>query len=107
MLENQNLLMTRGDTLSFNLECVNNMDERIEFDKIFFTCKKNPDDDAIFRKELGDGITFEDGIYVVRASPEDTAEAEIGKYYYDIKAEIDDDAYTLVRGTLTIEQNIS
>ena len=107
-MENQNLVMVRGDTLSFNIRCINNMDEDIDFDKVFFTCKKNPnDEEIIFRKSLDDGITFEGGLYIIRAAPEDTQEVEIGKYYYDVRAEVGNDAYTLVRGTLTIEQNIS
>lgn len=106
--EEQNLTMVRGDTLSFNMQCVNNANETIEADNVFFTCKRAPTDEtAIFRKTLDDGITFEDGWYTLRVAPEDTRKAEIGQYYYDVEIVVGEDAYTVVRGTITIEQNIS
>ena len=107
-----NLEMIRGDTLSFAFE--------VEFDeapqklqKADFTCKTNFDDnDAVFHKELGNGIIFlkQDGkklYYIVRVAPEDTKDLEAGMYYYDLSIELNGDVFTILNGVLKIEEDVT
>lgn len=107
-----NLEMIRGDTLSFAFE--------VEFDeapqkleKADFSCKVNLDDDeALFHKELGNGIDFskQDGnklYYVVRIAPEDTENLEAGMYYYDLSIEMNGDVFTILNGALKIEGDVT
>lgn len=108
-MENQNITMVKGDTLSFGVMCKNQDGAPIEFDTAFFTCKKNGSDTGnIFRKSLNNGITFNDkGAYIVRVAPEDTQNVEIGRYFYDMEVGVGDDVFTILKGILEIEQDIS
>lgn len=103
-MEYQNITMVRGDTVSFNVIAYDNEGEPVEIDGAYLTCKKNFDsDDILFQKYLTSGITQEsDGLLIVRIAPEDTVNADIGNYYYDLQIEIGDDVFTLMIGTLTI-----
>ena len=107
-----NLELIRGDTLSFAFE--------VEFDeapqkleKAAFTCKANFDDnDALFHKELENGINFskQDGTklyYIVRVAPEDTENLEAGMYYYDLQIELNGDVFTILNGSLKIESDVT
>ena len=107
-----NLEMIRGDTLSFAFE--------VEFDeapqkleKADFTCKANFDDnDALFLKQLEQGINFskQDGTklyYIVRVAPEDTKDLEAGMYYYDLSIELNGDVFTILNGALKIESDVT
>ena len=100
-----NLVMTRGDTLafSFEVEGIDNLDEA------YFTCKLNHDDDTyIFQKDLTDGISVvEAGKYRVRLAPADTEDIELGSYYYDLKIKKNGDAFTILKGVLDIEYNVT
>ena len=107
-MEDQNITMVKGDTLSFAIICKDQYNERIEFDTAYFTCKKNPSDGwNLFRKSLEDGISLVEDHYVVRVSPEDTKYADPGRYYYDLEVGVDDDIFTIMKGILEIEQDIS
>ena len=108
-MENQNITMTKGDTLSFGFVCEDQDGEPIELDTAFFTCKKNPSSTTnIFRKSLGNGITFNnEGAYIVRVAPEDTQHTVIGRYFYDLEVGVGDDIFTILKGILEIEQDIS
>lgn len=112
MLKNNlNLEMTRGDTLSFGMEIY-----KIgkELDTAHFTCKNNYDDDtSVFQKTLGHGITLdkhdEDGnyFYKVRIDPADTKDLLDKKYYYDIQIGVNQDVFTIAKGILTIEYDVT
>lgn len=107
-MENQNITMTKGDTLSFGVECKDQYGAPIVFDTAFFTCKKSGSDiENVFKKSLNDGITYSGGAYVVRVAPEDTANVEIGRYFYDMQVGAGDDIFTIMKGILEIEQDIS
>lgn len=107
-MENQNITMVKGDTLSFGVACEDQEGDPIELDTAYFTCKKNPSSTGnLFRKSLGNGITYNDDHYVIRVAPEDTAHAEIGRYYYDLEVGVGDDIFTILKGILEIEQDIS
>lgn len=112
MMEKTNLEMIRGDTLQFGIGV--EFDEAPqELESVFFSCKKNYDDDeTIFQKKLGDGISFlkADGnelYYVVRVAPEDTETIEAGHYYYDLQIGINGDVFTVLIGTLKIHSDVT
>lgn len=102
---NYNLNMVRGDTLAFGFE-VEGVDQ---IDTAFFSCKINADDDEyVFQKSFHDGITDAgDGQYRVRVAPSDTEDVEVGSYYYDLEIGVNEDIYTILKGRLKIEQDIT
>jgi len=107
----QNVVMVRGDTMSFGLKV--EFDEGVQnLDTAFFTCKSNYDDyDVIFKKSIGDGIeivgTDEKSVtYRIRIAPNDTEYLEPGNYYYDFQIGVNYDVFTLRRGILKIEPNL-
>lgn len=103
--KNVNLSMVRGDTMSFAFE-VDGVDH---LDAAFFTCKVNAEDYVpVFQKRLDYGITVASpGKYRVRIAPEDTDYVEVGSYYYDLEIQINDDVYTILKGRLKIEQDVT
>lgn len=108
----ENVVMVRGDTMSFGLKV--EFDEGVQnLDTAFFTCKSNFDDyDVIFKKSIGDGIeivgTDEKSVtYRIRVAPDDTKHLEPGNYYYDFQVGINYDVFTLRKGILKIEQDLT
>ena len=101
-----NLSMVRGDTLAFGLEF-----EGLEqdLDSAYFTCKANATlSDYVFQKTLEDGIDkVATGKYRVRVDPVDTSTVEAREYYYDLVIGVNDDVFTLLKGVLSIEQNVT
>lgn len=97
-----NLTMTRGDTLAFAVE-IEGLEGQ-DLDTVKFSCKTDPDDQAyVFQKTLEDGISkVEAGKYRVRVAPEDTEDAELGKYYYDLQIGLNSDIYTIMKGKLEL-----
>lgn len=109
--EDEYITMTKGDTLSFGLELYDEDGNALTEDltSAFFTCKQNYTDSAnLFQKSIGDGITkAEDGKYIVRVAPDDTSGAEAGKYFYDFQISIGSDVFTVLKGVLEIEQDVT
>lgn len=105
-MNNKYISMIRGDTLSFNLEF-----EELETDlsSAFFTCKESySHKETVFQKSLNNGITkLETGKYHVRVAPDDTAEIEAGKYYYDLQIGAGEDIYTVLIGVLEIIPDVT
>jgi len=101
-----NIEMTKGDTLAFGIEI---LELGSAPDSIFFTVKKNFDDDTILiQKTLQRGITpAGENKYRIRVAPSETEELEIGKYYYDIEITKNGDTYTVAKGILTIEYEVT
>lgn len=103
--EDRYVLMTRGDTLSFGIE-IEGLDQDLE--TAFLTCKKNHNEAPLFKKTLGDGITKQEtGKYVVRVAPEDTENLEPGKYFYDLEIGANGDIFTILKGVLEIERDVT
>lgn len=102
---NRNLSMVRGDTFSFVFEA-GGVDH---LDTAFFSCKINADDEQyLFQKSLNDGITDRgNGQYSVRVAPNVTKDLEVGSYYYDLEIGKNGDIYTIMKGRLKIEQDIT
>lgn len=106
---NKNLKMVRGDTLSFGIEYSFDDESVQDLDTCYFSCKQNADDEEyIFQKSLNDGISkVDDGKYRVRVAPEDTENVEVGNYYYDLEIGLNDDIFTIIKGVLSIESDIT
>lgn len=102
----KNITMVRGDTLAFGMEF-----EGLEQDlaSAYFTCESNTTEDAnIFQKSLGNGISkVSTGKYRVRVAPADTAEADIGFYNYSLKIGVNSDVFTILKGVLEIEDDVT
>lgn len=97
-----NLTMTRGDTLAFAVE-IEGLEGQ-DLDTVKFSCKTDPDDqEYVFQKTLEDGISkVSAGKYRVRVAPEDTEDADLGKYYYDLQIGLNSDIYTIMKGKLEL-----
>lgn len=110
-MEDSNISMIRGDTLSFGIELINENNEPFtqDLDSAFFSCKNNKtDNEFVFIKGLNKGITkAENGKYIVRVAPMDTQNIEAGKYFYDFQIGINDDIFTILHGVLEIEQDVT
>lgn len=107
-MSDENITMVKGDTLSFNITVTDDSGEPVTVDSAYFTAKKNPADvTPAFQKSLGSGITQDDGVLTVRVAPTDTASLYEGLYFYDCQIGIDSDKYTLLRGILTLEQEVT
>lgn len=106
-MDEQNLTMIKGDTLSFNI-VIDGLDGQ-NLESAFFTCKAVPtSDDVVFQKSLGDGISkIADGKYVVLVSPDDTDNVTAGAYYYDCQIGLNGYVYTILIGLLTILQDVT
>lgn len=104
--EDKYITLTRGDTLSFCVE-IEKLDQ--DLDSAFFTCKKNYTDESnVFCKSLGDGIEKVDiGTYRVRVAPEDTKNLEVGKYFYDFQVGVNGDIFTILKGVLELEHDVT
>ena len=103
--KNINLCMVRGDTLAFSFE-VEGIDS---LETAYFSCKANADDtEYVFQKSLTDGISLvETGKYRVRVAPEDTSNIEVGSYYYDLEIGANSDIFTILKGILKVEQDVT
>ena len=107
-MQYQNITMVKGDTLAFNIEVFNESGQPVTVDSAYMTCKKDPTgEDFVFQKSLGAGIQQDDGLITVRVAPTDTSDADAGQYRYDMRIGLGDDIYTLMIGTLTLEQDIT
>lgn len=109
-MNNNNLFMVRGDTFRFSVE-IEGLQENLT--SAYFSCKKNKDDEEyIFQKSLGDGITKKQTtetsmIYEVVVAPEDTEEVECGNYFYDLQLEVNGDVFTPLNAILKIEKDVT
>ena len=99
----QDWSMTRGDTMSFNVEL-----PWLEgdLDSLTFTCRSIGTDTILFQKTLTDGcVKIETGRYHVRVAPRDTENASPGLYNMDLQIELNADRHTILQGTLKIVED--
>lgn len=107
-MENENITMTRGDTVAFNAEILDDKGNVVIVDSADFTCKKRvAESENVFHKTLGAGIQQAEGLLTVRIAPEDTQEIDAGRYFYDFCLGIGNDKYTVMKGVLSIEQDVT
>jgi hypothetical protein len=108
----RSITMVKGDTLSFGFQ-VSGLEGQ-EPDEIYFTCKEFIEDsEPVFQLSLGDGIEkrsydaeTDTLTYGVRVAPELTQDVELGKYFYDLELDINNDVLTLMKGSLSIEWEV-
>ena len=103
------ITMVKGDTLAFGVEITDQLGAWLNIDAATFICKKNyTDATAVFQKTLGSGITkVSDGHYSVRVAPADTASAEAGLYYYGFRVTKGTNVYTIMRGILELDPEVT
>ena len=110
-MEDKYIRMTRGDTLSFGLQVMDEEGEPFaqDLERAYFTCKSNRSDSRfLFKKSLSDGVSkVGPGAYTVRVAPSDTASAKPGKYFYDFEIGCNGDVFTVMRGVLEIIQDVT
>ena len=108
------IAMIKGDTMSFGFQ-MQGLDGSAP-SSIIFSCKEDPeDDDAVFSSSLDDGgiwLDSEDSEtdlleYGVRIAPSKTENLNTGRYYYDLQIVVNDDVYTLMKGRLQIEYDVT
>ena len=114
---NENISIVRGDTLAFGVELysVDNpfekpqtlLDQNVDY--MYFSVSRDyNNNENVFQKSIGNGITkVTDGKYRIRIAPEDTAELDVGQYYYDVALGINEDRFTILRGAFNIEPDIT
>ena len=109
--EDSYITMVQGDTLSFGMELYDENGQLFTTDltHAYFTCKQNYTDSAnVFQKSLNNGITkIEDGKYTVRVAPSDTKNVKSGRYFYDFRIGVNSDVFTVLKGVLEIEQDVT
>ena len=104
----QNLMMIKGNTLSFGLE-IEGIGQQL--DSSYFTIRKDLDSDQFeVQKILGNGIWLDHSegdtmFYAVRIAPADTEDVESGLYHYDWTIEVNGDVFTVMYGVLTIQED--
>ena len=103
------ITMVKGDTLSFGVEIRDQNGDLMDIDEAVFVAKKNYNSEtAVFEETLGNGITRDSiGRYAVRVAPEDTEDAEAGWYYYGFRVGKNGDIYTIMRGIIELEPEVS
>ena len=110
-MEDKYIRMVRGDTLSFGLQVYDETGTPFgqDLERAYFTCKSNRSDKRyLFRKSLSDGVSkVGQGAYVVRVAPSDTANANSGKYFYDLEIGCNGDVFTIMRGVIEIMQDVT
>ena len=100
-----NISMIRGDTLSFGLE-IDGLNQNLS--SAYFSVKSSYSGEILFQKSLNNGITKQEtGKYVIRVAPQDTFSLDAGEYYYDFQVSVNGDVFTLLRGVLNIEFDVT
>lgn len=102
------ITMVKGDTLAFGVEIKDESGSPVNITDAVFVAKKTYNAlTSVFEVSLGDGITkIADGVYSVRVAPEDTADNEAGRYFYQFKVAKNDDVYTIMRGIIELEPEV-
>lgn len=101
---NNNIYLTRGDTLSIVLSIVNGNNQKISLvsgDKIHFTVKTSTNTvDKILQKII---TSFVDGNAIIELSPNDTKDLEYLEYVYDIQlTQSDGNVTTIIEPSLFV-----
>ena len=114
---NENISLVRGDTLAFGILLFEinevNDDDGIplqqDLDECSFTVRKDFFNENIaIQKTIGNGIEkAAQGEYRVRIAPEDTANMDVGIYYYDCDINLNSDTFTILKGSFEILPNMA
>lgn len=106
MTETKDIIITKGDTLSFAIE-FEGLDQ--ELTNIYFSCKEETASrEYIFQKSLENGVTkINNSTYRIRVAPEDTKNIENGSYFYDLQISVNGDVFTILKGKFIVEYEIT
>ena len=107
-MQDKYITMVKGDTLAFGVEIEDENGSPVNITDAVFIAKKTYNAlTSVFEVSLGDGITkIADGVYSVRVAPEDTADNEPGRYFYQFKVMKNTDVYTIMRGIIELEPEV-
>lgn len=109
----RDISMIRGDTMSFSFQLKGLEGQRPE--DIKFTCKETIEDaEPLFTCYLNESITEisydpeKDLLtYRVRVRPYQTAELDLGRFFYDLELKVNGDIITLMTGRFSLEPEIT
>ena len=109
----RDITMIQNDTLSFAFQ-VQGLKGQTP-DNIVFTCKETIEtNEVLFSVDLSNNISLRDYdedqdiyTYVVRIPPALTEKIALGRYFYDLQLTVNYDIFTLMKGRLTIEYQIT
>ena len=109
----QNIAMVKNDTMAFGFQVKGFKGQTPS--GIYFTCKDNVNSSLVlFQRTLDNGIVLEsyDPVsdtltYKVRVNPEATLNIPVGRYYYDLEIHVNKDTFTLLKGMLTIDWEVT
>lgn len=109
----RDITMIQNDTLSFAFQ-VQGLKGQTP-NNIVFTCKETIEtSNDLFSVDLSNNITLRDYdedqdiyTYVVRIPPALTENIALGRYFYDLQLTVNYDIFTLMKGRLTIEYQIT
>ena len=109
----RDISMIRGDTMSFSFQLKGLEGQRPE--DIKFTCKETiEDEEPLFTCVLNESITEisydpeKDLLtYRVRVRPYQTAELDLGRFFYDLELKVNGDIITLMTGRFSLEPEIT
>ena len=109
----RDISMIRGDTMSFSFQLKGLGGQRPE--DIKFTCKETiEDEEPLFTCVLNESITEisydpdKDLLtYRVRVRPYQTAELDLGRFYYDLELKVNGGIITLMTGRFSLEPEIT
>ena len=110
---NRDIEMVRGDTMSFAFQLKGLEGSRPN--AVYFTCKASIEDTSpVFQLSLDNTIDErsydpEKDIltYSVRIPPDKTVNLDNGRYFYDLEIQVNADIFTLMRGRLAIDYEIT
>lgn len=109
----KDIRMIQGDTCSFGFQIQGLQGQRPN-NIIFSVKEKVEDEEALFTLSLNDNIDFRSYdsdkdvlTYGVRIPPLKTHVLELGRYFYDLQAQVNADIITLMIGRLTLEYQIT
>lgn len=104
----QGLIMQRGDSRSLTLALVNGgtpVTLTQGTDVVIFTAKlSKTQTTADITKTIS---TFTDGKAVIYLEPDDTDDLDVATYQYDIQWNHNSDKYTVLKGKLKIEEDVT
>ena len=101
-MEYENITMTAGDTVAFNVIMTDFEGDPITVDSASFKVMSTSSRTQ-FEKTIGNGITQEAGLMTVRVAPIDTRTKPAGEYFYKFTVTVNNDVFTVKRGLFTIE----
>ena len=110
---NRDIEMVRGDTMSFAFQLKGLEGSRPT--AVYFTCKSSVEDTTpLFQLSLDttiDEISYDPETdiitYSVRIPPDKTASLDYGRYFYDLEIQVNLDVFTLMRGRLAIDYDVT